>query len=66
ALTTSFLLPLGALLVALFVGWQVRPQILRELLARETDLFFSIWYFVLRYIAPPAIVAVFVSAVIFA
>jgi NSS family neurotransmitter:Na+ symporter len=54
-LTAGVLLPLAALMVAVFVGWRLRPEILRLELARESDLFFSLWRFLLRYIAPPAI-----------
>ncbi len=56
AVTAGVLLPLVALLIALLVGWRLRPEILRLELARESELFFSLWRFLLRYIAPPAIV----------
>ena len=55
ALTAKVLLPLVALLIAVLAGWQLRPEILRIELDRESRLFFSLWRFVLRYIAPPAI-----------
>jgi NSS family neurotransmitter:Na+ symporter len=55
ALTAKVLLPLVALLIAVLAGWQLRPEILRLGLDRESRLFFSLWRFVLRYIAPPAI-----------
>jgi NSS family neurotransmitter:Na+ symporter len=55
-LTASLLLPLVALLITLLVGWRIRPEILRLALARESVLFFSLWRFLLRYIAPLAIV----------
>lgn len=54
-LTAAVLLPLVALLFALLVGWRVSPALLRRGLSRESDRFFSLWYFLLRYIAPPAI-----------
>lgn len=54
--TAGVLLPLVALLTAILVGWRLRPSILRLALLRESDLFFSIWRFLLRYIAPLAIV----------
>ncbi|MCB1706577.1 MAG: sodium-dependent transporter [Halioglobus sp.] len=54
-LTARILLPLVALLVTLLVGWRLRPEILRLELARESALFFSLWRFLLRYIAPLAI-----------
>jgi len=53
--TAGVLLPLVALLIAILVGWRLRPEILRLELARESDLFFSLWCLLLRYIAPPAI-----------
>jgi NSS family neurotransmitter:Na+ symporter len=54
-LTAGVLLPLVALLISILVGWRLQPDILRLQLARESDLFFSLWRFLLRYIAPPAI-----------
>jgi NSS family neurotransmitter:Na+ symporter len=50
------LLPLVALLISLLVGWRLPPEMVRLVLARESELFFSLWRFLLRYIAPPAIV----------
>lgn len=54
-LTASLLLPLVSLLFAVFVGWKLRPEVLRGQLARESDISFSIWRGLLRYIAPLAI-----------
>jgi NSS family neurotransmitter:Na+ symporter len=55
SVTAGVLLPLVALLIAILVGWRLRPEILRLELTRESDLFFSLWRFLLRYIAPLAI-----------
>ncbi len=55
AITARLLLPLVALLTVVLVGWRLRPEILRLELARESALFFSLWRFLLRYIAPLAI-----------
>ena len=65
-LTTVILLPLSALILSLFVGWRMRPELLRFQLDRESGVFFSLWYFLLRYIVPPAIVLVYVWSVAFA
>ncbi len=62
ALTANVLLPLVCLLTALFVGWRLRPEILRLELSRESDIFFSLWRFLLRYIAPPAVLLVMLAA----
>jgi SNF family Na+-dependent transporter len=44
-----------ALLIALLVGWYRRPEGVRLVLAREYYLYYSLWHFLLRYIASPAI-----------
>jgi len=54
-LTAGVLLPVVAFLLSLLVGWRLSPELLRQGLARESDRFFSLWYFLLRYIAPPTI-----------
>jgi NSS family neurotransmitter:Na+ symporter len=64
AITADFLLPLVSLLIAVFVGWRMRPEILRQELGRESALFFSLWLFLLRYIAPPAIILMFIMALL--
>jgi NSS family neurotransmitter:Na+ symporter len=60
-LTATVLLPLVALLITVLVGWRLRPEILRLTLARESALFFSLWRFLLRYIAPLAIALMIVA-----
>ena len=60
-LTVQWLLPLVSLGLVVFVGWRMRPAILRDELSRETDLFYSQWLLWLRYIAPPATIVVLLS-----
>jgi neurotransmitter:Na+ symporter, NSS family len=62
AFTARVLLPLVALLIAVLVGWRLRPEILRLELERESALFFSLWWFLLRYIAPSAIALLIVAS----
>jgi NSS family neurotransmitter:Na+ symporter len=64
AITADILLPLVSLLLALFVGWRMRREILRVELRRESGLFFSLWLFLLRYIAPPAIGLILIRAML--
>ncbi len=58
-LTANILLPLGGLLVALFVGWFMARQALEQELALPAPLF-SLWYAVVRYITPVAVAIVFI------
>ena len=54
-LTANILLPLVCLLTAVLVGWRLNKAVLRPQLARESNLSFSLWHALLRYIAPVAI-----------
>ncbi len=54
------MLPLSGLLIAFFVGWRMRREVLRDELFVESEYFFTLWRFCLRYIAVPAMVLVLV------
>ncbi len=57
--TANILIPLGGLLIALFAGWIMsRGSILNELGLPDAMAFRS-WYLLVRYVAPTAIVAIF-------
>jgi NSS family neurotransmitter:Na+ symporter len=59
-LTTNILLPLGGLLIALFVAWVMQAAHTRGELGLGA-LAYGAWRFVLRYISPLAIVLVFLN-----
>ena len=64
ALTADWLLPIVALFTAIFVGWCMRIPLLRAELYRESNLFFWLLVFLLRYIAPPAIGVLLIAALL--
>jgi NSS family neurotransmitter:Na+ symporter len=57
-LTSTIMLPLGGLAMALFAGYVMRTQHVREELGLGEGLY-ALWRFTIRYVAPLAIVAVF-------
>jgi NSS family neurotransmitter:Na+ symporter len=61
-LTAGVLLPLVSLLTAVYVGWFLRRDVLREKFARESDLSFSVWLNLLRYVAPLALGGLLLAA----
>lgn len=63
-LTAEVLLPLVSLLTAIFVGWRVRPEILKRELGRESGVFFWLWRFSLRFLVPPAIMVLILSPLV--
>ncbi len=61
--SADLLLPLTGLILALFVGWRMRTEAIRDELFKEHPHLFALWRFLLRYIAPPAVLALLVVGV---
>ena len=61
-LTNNILMPLGAMFMMIFVGWFVSRKAMMDELAVE-DKSFRIWYFLVRFICPVAIFAVFANII---
>lgn len=62
-IASNIMLPLGGLFIAIFVGWKLRRGLVRKNIGIQKELFFNIWYGVLRIIAPLGIIVVFLKAV---
>ena len=57
--SNQILLPLGGLLIAVFVGWFVSTRVSAEELGFKSETLFKIWHFLLRYLVPPAVLIIF-------
>jgi len=60
-LTANIMLPLGGLLISIYVGWVMHSKAVKEELALSASSY-KLWLFVIRYISPPAIILVFLHA----
>lgn len=61
--SNDIMLPLGGLLIAIFVGWQMRVHsVARELGLSDASTGFQLWLFVTRFVAPAAVILVFLNA----
>ena len=56
--TANIFMPLGGILIALFVGWRMQVSILQEELPLMRPVVFQIWLWMIRVVAPLAIVGV--------
>lgn len=61
--TNNITMPLGGLLVAIFVGWTLRRTAVAELVdgSAIAPVLVSAWHFIIRYVAPLAIVLILVN-----
>ncbi len=63
-LTSNVLLPLGGLLISLFVGWKLgKKNVINEVTNDHTIRFplVNFWVFLLRYVMPIIILLIFLS-----
>ena len=61
-LTANIMMPLGGILIALFVGWRMKPEFIKENLAFGSPLLATLWLWLMRVIAPVAILAVLITS----
>jgi NSS family neurotransmitter:Na+ symporter len=59
-LVTNFMLPAGGMLFAVFAGWRLSEAVARDELGLS-GFWFGVWRFLVRYVAPIAVGAVFFS-----
>jgi neurotransmitter:Na+ symporter, NSS family len=63
-LTAYIMLPLGGLLIAIFVAWLMKRQLVsEEVNASRNSLTFRFWYVILRYITPLGVGLVFLNTI---
>ncbi len=60
-ITASIMLPFGGLLMALFIGYAVPKSQIYATLKDSLGRGFELWYFMLRYIAPIALIIVMLN-----
>ncbi len=61
-LTSNIMLPLGGVLMAVFAGWLMKKAASEDELTLGAGAY-SIWYFLVRYIIPIAVMLVFLNAI---
>ncbi|WP_018145392.1 sodium-dependent transporter [Thioalkalivibrio sp. AKL6] len=61
--TANVLLPLGGFLIAIFVGWRMTERSVQSELRLKHPVLYQVWYFLVRFVAPVAILFVFLRAV---
>ena len=58
-LTSNIMLPLGGILICIFAAWLMRESSSREELKLHSNLAYSIWRFLARYVTPIGVILIF-------
>lgn len=61
-LTQSILLPMGGMLISIYAGWILSRKAIAREMEGGTAISFSVWIFLMRFIAPLAIALVLVNS----
>jgi NSS family neurotransmitter:Na+ symporter len=62
-LTANIMMPLTGLLLALFVGWLIKPQAIEEQLGIENPAVFRAWFWLLRWLVPVSIALILITGI---
>ena len=59
--TANLMMPIGGILISVFVGWRLTPDTLADELTLQNPLLFRAWLFLVRFVAPLAILAILIA-----
>jgi len=59
--TANIMMPLGAILIAVFVGWRMQPEVLERELDFGSPVLLRAWVWMIRVVAPIAILGILIS-----
>jgi NSS family neurotransmitter:Na+ symporter len=57
-LTTNIMLPLGGLLICVFVAWVMDREIVRREVDIDHPTIYRVWFFLVRYVSPVGVAVV--------
>ncbi len=60
-LTANIMIPFCGLLLAVFVGWRIKPAAIRNELKMQNHALFQTWLWLLRWVAPVSIALILLS-----
>ena len=66
-LTATYMMPIGALLFTLFIGWYLPKADVYDELSNSGQLkarYFKVYYFIVRYIAPLALLNILIAGIL--
>jgi NSS family neurotransmitter:Na+ symporter len=61
--TANIMMPLGGLLLAVFVGWRIKPEAIARQLQMKNPALFRAWLWLLRWVVPISIAGILFSSI---
>ena len=62
-LANQILLPLGGMLIAIFVGWFMKESLIKDEIGSINPVIYSLWRFFVKFIAPTCVAYIFLSQI---
>ena len=63
-IANQILLPLGGMMIAIFVGWFVKKDLIINEVGYVNPLIYKLWRFFIKFIAPASVALIFISQVL--
>ena len=63
-LANQILLPLGGMLIAIFVGWFMKESLIKDEIGSINPVIYYLWRFFVKFIAPACVAYIFLSQVL--
>ena len=63
-IANQILLPLGGMLIAIFVGWFMKKELITDEVGYVNPIIFKLWRFFIKLIAPVSVALIFISQIL--
>jgi NSS family neurotransmitter:Na+ symporter len=64
-IASNYMLPIGGMLISIFVGYTLKKEIARQQIAEDESLVkvFNVWFFLIRFVTPLTVLIVFLNKI---
>ena len=63
-IANQILLPLGGMMIAIFVGWFMNKELITNEVGYINPIIYKLWRFFIKYIAPISVASIFISQIL--
>ena len=63
-IANQILLPLGGMMIAIFVGWYMKKELITNEVGYVNQIIYKLWRFFIKFIAPISVASIFISQIL--